>query len=191
MFPTALWWAQTIESAAEQSSGLFGLRTTNAERRMAMRFETVPMEQLAQLLAVQLDNGLAPLRVTGSSMHPTLRDRRDTVFLKAVGEPLRKGDLILYLRDNGSYILHRIVGVKRDGRLVCSGDNQYVPEIVEAKQVLAVVDCFCRGKKTVSSKNKLYRLYVWGWTTLFPVRRPVLALRRVLGKLRRKWRKRK
>lgn len=158
----------------------------HAERRMTMRVETVPMEQLAQLLAVQLDNGLAPLRVTGSSMHPTLRDRKDTVFLKAVCDPLRKGDLILYLRDNGSYILHRIVRIKRDGTLVCSGDNQYLPEAVETKQVLAVVESFRRGKKTVSSDDRLYRIYVWLWVSLFPVRRPILAVRRVLGALRRK-----
>lgn len=156
-----------------------------------MRVETVPMEQLAQLLAVQLDNGLAPLRVTGSSMHPTLRDRKDTVFLRAVGSPLVKGDLILYRRKDGSYILHRIVRMRRDGALVCSGDNQYLPEKVERSQVLAVVESFHRGKKTVSSQNALYRIYVWAWVGLFPVRRPILAVRRRIGCLCRKWRRRK
>jgi len=144
------------------------------------------MEQLVQLLELQLDKGTAPLRVTGSSMHPMLRDKRDTVYLRAVGDPLGRGDLILYRRDDGSYILHRIVGLLRDGAYVCSGDNQYQPERVEARQVLAVMEGFLRGKKVRSAEHWSYRIYVWGWVGLFPVRRPILAVRRALGRLRRR-----
>lgn len=155
-----------------------------------MRTEAIPMEQLGRLLAVQLEQGLAPLRVTGCSMHPMLRDKRDTVFLRKVDEPLRKGDLILYRREDGNYVLHRIVAAAKDGSFICSGDHQYISERVEPGWIIAVVDSFCRGKKTVSSKQPVYCAYVWAWVGLFPVRKPFLVARQALGRLRRGWKQR-
>ena len=149
-----------------------------------MHTESMPMEQLAQLLAVQLENGTAPLRVTGSSMHPILRHRRDTVYLQRPEEPLKKGDVIFYCRDNGRYVLHRIVRVIGEGQYICSGDNQYIPETVLQPQVLAVAESFRRGKKSVTTRHVGYRIFVWVWVGLFPVRRPILAVRRGLGRLR-------
>ena len=154
-----------------------------------MRTEAIPMENLAQLLDVQLQHGLAPLQVTGYSMHPTFRDRKDTVMLRAFDGKLKKGDVILYRRDNGRYILHRVISSPKVDVFLCAGDNQYISERVCSRQVLAVVESFSRGKKTVHSGDFLYRLYVWAWIGLFPVRKPLLALRRRLGRLRRKTKK--
>lgn len=155
-----------------------------------MQTVPIPMEQLAQLLAVQLKNGAAPLRVTGSSMHPVLRDRRDTVYLQASQRPLKRGDVILYCRDNGTYVLHRIVRVEAEGKYICSGDNQYTPESVEAGQVLAVMESFCRNGRVYAPGHPGYRAFVCAWVGLFPVRRPLLAMRRRLGWLRTRLRKR-
>ena len=153
-----------------------------------MRTQAIPMEQLAQLLELQLAEGEAPLRVTGSSMHPTLRDRLDTVYLKQADGRVGKGDVILYRRENGSYILHRVVKCTAEGFL-CAGDNQYQKEAVAPQQVLAVVTAFQRGAKWVDVSHRGYRLYVWLGIALFPLRRPWLALRRRLGALRRKRKK--
>ena len=151
-----------------------------------MQTVSVPMEQLVQLLAVQLEKGQAPLRVTGSSMHPILRDQKDTVYLQTPRKPLKKGDVILYRRDNGVYVLHRIVKCRGEERYICSGDNQFVPEEVFGEQVLAVVDTICRGGKVIPVGHIGYRAFVWLWVLIFPVRRPILALRRYLAKLRRR-----
>ena len=150
-----------------------------------MHTESMPMEQLAQLLAVQLENGSAPLRVTGSSMHPILRHRRDTVYLQRPEKPLKKGDVIFYCRSNGCYVLHRIVCVIGEGQYICSGDNQYIPETVFQSQVLAVMESFRRGKKSFTTQHIGYRIFVWAWVGLFFVRKPILAVRRRLGRLRK------
>lgn len=150
-----------------------------------MRTEAIPMEQLVGLINVQLEQGIAPLRVTGSSMHPTFRNGRDTVCLRKLEAELRRGDVILYRRENGQYVLHRIVRL-RDGAFICSGDNQFEPERVGAEQVIARVEAFRRGKKEYSVTHLGYRAYVWLWVGIFPVRKPLLKLRRWLGKLRRK-----
>ena len=154
-----------------------------------MRTESIPMEELSQLLTVQLQHGLAPLRVTGWSMHPTFRHRVDTVMLRSFDGTLKKGDVVLFRRKDGSFVLHRAVSRPNAEGFACVGDNQYAAEHVALSQVLAVVESFQRGKKLVSSNAPLYRIYVWLLVTLFPIRRPILALRRVAARLRRKFKK--
>lgn len=138
---------------------------------------------------MQMDcGGRASLTVTGVSMLPMLRDRLDSVELVEVTGTLKKGDVILYRRGNGRFVLHRIVraGAKN---FICCGDNQWEPESVARGQVLAVVSRFTRAEKSYSVAHKGYKLYAWIWTGLFPVRRQLITMRRWMGRLRRKVRK--
>lgn len=149
----------------------------------------VPMEELAPVLQLQLEQGgRAELIVTGSSMHPMLRSRRDKVIL-VPREPKLK-DVAFYKRDCGKYILHRIVRQK-DGMFICSGDNQWELETIRPDQVIAVVDSWYYNGKLKTGKELWYKLYVCFWVGLLPVRRPVLAVRRVCGRLIRKIKRRK
>lgn len=151
---------------------------------------TLPMEELSQLLLLQLEHGgRANLVVTGYSMHPFLRHRRDSVMLIPPPEMLKRGDLILYKRKSGQYVLHRIVKKPRNGAFVCSGDNQWEPERVCADQVVALVHSYNRGGKKFRADSVWCRLYVFAWVAMFPIRRPILALRRKLGKLLHKRKK--
>ena len=144
----------------------------------------IPMESLAQLIRLQLENGgRSSLLVTGISMYPILRHRRDTVEL-VKPERLRRGDLVLYQRDSGQYILHRIITRPKDGTFICCGDNQWIAEQVRTGQVIALVDTYLRDGKRICAHSWGCRLYVWAWVGLFPVRRPLLWLRRRLGRIR-------
>lgn len=151
-----------------------------------MQISSIPMEDLAELLSLQMESGgVARLVVTGSSMHPTLRHRRDVVFLRPVSGDLKKGDLILYRRKNGMYVLHRIVSKPKEGAFLCCGDNQWEKEPVTGAQVLAVTDGFIRKGKTYREDHRGYRIWVGVWLLLLDVRRPILAIRRFLGRLRK------
>lgn len=155
-----------------------------------MQSVNIPMEELAKLLQVQLDNGgRAVLTVTGVSMLPMLRDRRDSVELAVVTAPLKKGDLTLYHRENGQYVLHRIVGVTDKNEFMCCGDNQWEPETVTKSQIMAVVKGFTRAGKSYTVSHRGYRIYACLWVGLFPIRRPLIAMRRLLGRTRRAFRK--
>lgn len=148
----------------------------------------VPMQELAEILVIQLEQGgRAELVVTGSSMHPLFRSRRDKVVL--VARTPKWPDIILYRRDNGAYILHRIVRVK-DGIFIVTGDNQWQLEEVRPEQVIAAVDGWYKKGKYYTPKNIWYKLYVGFWVGLLPLRRPVLALRRRCGRLIRKIKRR-
>lgn len=153
---------------------------------------TVPMESLAEVIELQLQRGgRANLTVTGSSMMPLFRNRQDSVILRRVEGRQEKGEIILYRRDNGQYVLHRIIGLSPHG-YVCCGDNQYERENVRQDQLIGVVESFVRKGKSYALSHPGYRFYKAVWVGLFPLRRGYITLRRPLGRmrtrLRRRWR---
>lgn len=151
-----------------------------------MHKQTIPMKELAELIRLQLENGgKAHLNVTGSSMLPTLRAQRDSVLLTVPAQRQKKGDIILYLRENGQYVLHRIIEVEADG-YICCGDNQLVREQVKHSQVLAVVSGMRRNGKVYQAQSCAYRTYAAVCTGLFPMRKFYLPLRRRLGRLKKR-----
>lgn len=151
-----------------------------------MQISSIPMESLAEVLALQMESGgLARLVVTGDSMYPTFRNRKDVVYLSADTVTLKKKDLILYKRESGQYVLHRIVSKPKNGNFICCGDNQWEKEPVTARQVIAVVTGFHRKGKEQTTKTLSYCAWVNLWVGLFPFRRPLLAVRRWLGRIRR------
>ena len=78
------------------------------------------------------------LTVTGGSMLPLLAGGRDRVTLGPVPERLRRGEVLLYRRADGSYVLHRLTGFGQDGTLVFCGDRQTEPERgIRPEQVIA------------------------------------------------------
>lgn len=123
---------------------------------------------IAQILRA---DGFYVSTTSGSSMRPMLRDRRDRVILCAVkeGQRLKKWDLPLYLAPDGRYILHRIIGVTKDG-YITRGDNTYRKERVPREWVLGYVTEFYRGKRHVFADSRWYRLYAAFWNLIYPVR---------------------
>lgn len=146
----------------------------------------IPMEELYELILLQLSNGgKATLIVTGVSMKPMLTEHRDSVLLIPVTKDPVVGDVVLYRRGNGQFVLHRIIRLTPECYLI-SGDNQCVLEKVTREQMLAVVDGFARKGKQYSVRAPLYRVYVWACTKLFCLRRTYIKVRRRTGKV---WRK--
>ncbi|MBQ7346826.1 MAG: S24/S26 family peptidase [Clostridia bacterium] len=117
-------------------------------------------------------NGYYVSTTVGVSMRPMLRNRRDRVIIKPVGEGrLSKWDLPLYRRPDGKYVLHRIIGVE-DGYYIIRGDNTYAKEKVPDEWILGVVTEFYRGERHVMADNKSYRRYAAFWQTVYPLRKP-------------------
>lgn len=98
----------------------------------------------------------------GISMLPMLRQGIDSVVLSPLPERLKKYDLPLYQRDDGKYILHRIV--KAGETYTCIGDNQFEFEPnVRHDQMIAVVTAFYRGDEFHSVTETAYRVYCRFW----------------------------
>ncbi|MBQ3226278.1 MAG: S24/S26 family peptidase [Clostridia bacterium] len=128
------------------------------------------MLELSPVLAELIRSGAAVrLTVTGNSMYPMLRDREDTVIIKACSE-LRRLDVPLYIRDNGQLVLHRMIGKKKGTYTMC-GDNQLRKETgITKEQIIGVVESFVRKGKTYSCTNRWYRLYAHLWVPLRKIR---------------------
>ena len=105
----------------------------------------------------------------GVSMMPMIRQGIDSVVLSPAPETLQKYDLPLYQREDGKYILHRIVGVGTT--YTCVGDNQFELETgVRREQILALVTGFYRGETFHSVNEPGYRLYCRLWHCSRPLR---------------------
>lgn len=89
------------------------------------------VENTAALLAryrILLGQGdILPVPVVGSSMAPFLVHKRDTVWVAAPARELKIGDIVLYQRDSGAYILHRICAAK-NGVYTLIGDAHTLRE---------------------------------------------------------------
>lgn len=134
-------------------------------------------EDLIPLLQEQLTSGgTARLGVTGTSMLPLLRNGKDSVLLCPVHTP-KKGDILLYRRSSGQYVLHRVVALE-ETTLLCCGDNQWRKEPILPEQAEALVCGYYRGDKHRSISGFGYKFYV----NLLPLRRIFCRLRDALCK---------
>lgn len=92
-----------------------------------MKRESVKLEELIPTIAETVSHGgVFGFSAQGTSMLPTIVGGRDVLIVGAA-DSLKKHDIILYRRENGQYVLHRIVAIKKSG-YVASGDNQVVKE---------------------------------------------------------------
>lgn len=98
----------------------------------------------------------------GISMLPMLRQGIDDVVLSPIPEKLKKYDLPLYQRDDGHFVLHRIVRVGET--YTCIGDNQFELEHgLRHDQMIALVTAFYRNGKYHSVNELTYRIYCRFW----------------------------
>ena len=69
-------------------------------------------------------HGYLVYRNVGDSMLPILRQGKDLMVISRKPEDrLKKYDVPLYKRDNGQYVLHRILKVRKNDYIIC-GDNR-------------------------------------------------------------------
>lgn len=130
-------------------------------------------------------DGEVSFTVSGTSMQPMVYNRKDTVTIKKARLPLKKYEIPFYQRDNGQFVLHRVVKVQRDGNYTCRGDNQSFNEPdVRNDQIIGVLTSFERkGKKVLVDKSFKYKLYCRLWMLMRPYRRGKVLLIKVKNKI--------
>ena len=139
---------------------------------MERRTKTMDTDQLLSAyreLLPQVDT--LPLIISGNSMSPFLVHGRDTVFLSAVRRPLKVGDMVLYQRDSGHYILHRICGLEGDDRFTIVGDAQTVREPhVRQDQIFGLVVRVERKGKRQAPGTFWWEFFEKIWVRMIPLR---------------------
>ena len=125
------------------------------------------MTQLPQLLELAES---VPLIITGNSMAPFLRHGRDTVYLSKITQPPKRGDIVLFRRRSGGYVLHRICR-ERNGMYDFVGDGQLeIEEGICPDQLLAEVKTVRRKGRLLREGSLCWVFYEKVWLGLLPVR---------------------
>lgn len=117
-----------------------------------------------------------PVLVAGGSMAPFLH-HGDTVYLQPPKPPLKRGDIVLYTRPGGQYVLHRIVGCNPDGSFLLLGDAQSVRERVEsADRIRGRVAAAQHRGRMLTPQSLRWRFFATVWIWLRLCRRRLMGL---------------
>ena len=142
----------------------------------------VLLEEYRRLLAEEPRIEALPLVVSGSSMTPFLRHGQDTVFLSRLTRPVRRGDILLYQRRSGAYVLHRVWKVCSDSYTMV-GDAQTVLEPgIRDDQIIALVTAVERRGKRCVPGDFWWEFYEKFWIRMVPARG---LIRRIYSAVRR------
>ena len=128
------------------------------------------LDEIMPIIKERLANGdFVRFSPRGTSMLPMLRQGIDSVVLSPLPAKLKKYDIPLYKRDNGQFVLHRIVKV--DENYTCVGDNQFCLEKgIRHDQMIAVVTEFYRENRRISVNSLSYKVYCRLWHFSRPLR---------------------
>lgn len=121
------------------------------------------------------------IKPQGYSMYPLFVPGRDSaIIVKAQTDKLKRGDVVLYRRDEGMIVLHRIWKIKKEG-VYLIGDNQsQIEGPLRMDQIKGVLAAFIRKGKTTRVDNLFYRTVSAVWLALRPFRN---SIKRVYSRL--------
>lgn len=152
--------------------------------------EKIHFEDIEHIIRETLDMGKTfKISPNGGSMLPLIVQGRDSVYIKKPEGRLNKYDIAFFKRNNGDFVLHRVIKVKKDSYLFC-GDNQYIVEKgITDSNIIGVVCKLESNGKTILPEDTEYIKYVKkrvgtrilrNWDKIV-----VRFIKRVLGKLKR------
>ena len=123
--------------------------------------------------------------ISGSSMIPFLVPNRDIVFLRLPHKKPKKGDVVLFKRENGSFVLHRIRRSCKDGYYMI-GDRQTMAEgPINPEQIQLIAVSAKRKDKLITEKSLVWKFYAKIWNNLVFLRPAVFSVVRLLHKSRK------
>lgn len=124
----------------------------------------------------ELGYAVAPIK--GVSMLPLLKEGKSRVELEARGsKQLKKGDIVLYKKNEDTLVLHRIIKVCGDDTFILLGDHQFEnAERVSLEQIIAVAKGFFIKGNYVDDNTRWYKIYKKIWVGSLFFRRFCLAL---------------
>ena len=128
---------------------------------MSNEVKQISLDEMFPLMEEQLKNGgTVVFNPKGISMRPLIRQGIDRVSLKKPTSPPKKHDIPLYRREDGSFILHRIIKISSDRVYTMCGDNQVVFEQgITDKNIIGVVTGVYKGDRFHSISSFPMRLY--------------------------------
>lgn len=110
-----------------------------------------------------------PVPIKGVSMRPFLRDQ-DMAYLIPVEDPVRPGDILLFQRPDGRYILHRVHRLLGNGTYLMLGDSQRGTEIIGEDALRGKVSFVRIQDRNVAPGSFRWWFFAYPWRWLAPAR---------------------
>lgn len=139
-----------------------------AQRGREVALETPDfLEQARQMLSRGIP---VAMRMSGSSMRPTIEDG-DMVTIRPIDEnPIKPGDIILYQTRFDTAVIHRVVRIDRQSServVITRADSSNQPDIpVALHRVLGRVNLIERGGEPIKMSRPRRRFKQWLQTRL-------------------------
>lgn len=153
---------------------------------MSDNVKKVSLSEIYPIILEKLDNGgTVKINVTGTSMLPLLVQGKDSVVISAP-QKIAVNDIIFYRRNNGSFVLHRVVGTDEQGYVLC-GDNQWETEHgITDENIIGVVTEIIKDGSSLKVTDKKYLNYCKRWSKTVKIRKPLVLTMSKIRAIKRK-----
>lgn len=143
----------------------------------------ISLEKFGYIIISMLEENVdVTITTTGDSMYPLWKNKRDSVVMARCNKfNLKRGDIPLYKRPTGQYVLHRIIRVNKDSYDMCGDAQTLIEYNIPKENIIAVVKSFTRKGKEYSCNSLRFRGYSTVWLALLPLRRIILKVYRKLS----------
>ncbi len=118
---------------------------------------------------------------SGHSMEPLLHDKGTKVLIAPLEKKPEPGDIVLWHRKDGKYVMHRMIG-ESEKHYLLRGDNCVNTDRAVKRRVIGVVTDIYRNGRWFPVTDKRYLAYVRIWTSIFPLRKIFFNLRNKVNK---------
>ncbi|MCC8138550.1 MAG: S26 family signal peptidase [Clostridiales bacterium] len=129
------------------------------------------------------------IKPKGTSMYPMFIEGRDEAIIAPLAERAKnggaavsagehradganpsRGDVVLYRREHGILVLHRICRCTADGYYLVGDNQSEIEGPIRREQIRGVLTGFIRKGKYISVRHPLYIISSRLWLVLLPVR---------------------
>ena len=143
------------------------------ERHQRVMQPEILLEEYRRLLKDENITAL-PLVISGNSMSPFLVHGRDTVYLSRLDRPAKRGDVLLYKRESGAYILHRVYKVEKDSYTMVGDAQTQLEQGIRPDQIIAIMTSALRKGKLQKKGSFWWEFFEKLWIKIIPLR-PMLT----------------
>lgn len=136
----------------------------------AYRKDDADMIDLWRAMTAQGEDLPVVMPVRGVSMLPLLKAGRDSVTVIPLRRELMIGDIIVFRREDGFYVVHRVRALTQSD-VETIGDNCLDPDAWFAyKDVCGLVSHIQRHRRLILIDTPFWRAYGRFWMRMLPVR---------------------
>lgn len=123
---------------------------------------SVTFDQISPIVLGLIEENIdVKINITGVSMLPMLVPKRDSVVLTNVKGKVKKGDVVLFRREDGDFVLHRVCKMEENS-IACVGDSQRaIEKDIQMQNVFGVLKSFERAGKIIDANSFGYKVYVF------------------------------